>query len=157
MSERRQRGEGLFSAVSAGFFFILVGAIFVTTPSLFDRIIAFFRNLGIERVPNMVILLPAPTIPRNHAVLYSAVTQFSLVWGLYQIFVLALRFVARSSLDKKAETASNIVFWLGTSYLIPIFLNDTTTHITWFAFWAVFLMLVGVTLIVRAIVLAIRM
>ncbi len=157
MSEGRRRGEGLFSAVSAGFFFILVGAIFVTTPNLFDKIIAFFRNLSIVSVPNMVILLPAPTSPRNHLVVYSAVTQFSLVWGLYQIFVLALRFVARSSLDKKAETASNIVFWLGASYLIPIFLNGTTTYITWFAFWAGILMLIGVTLIVRAIVLATRM
>lgn len=157
MSEGRRRGEGLFSAVSAGFFFILVGAIFVTTPNLFDKIIAFFRNLDIVGVPNMVILLPAPVSPRNHVVVYSAVTQFSFVWGLYQIFVLALRFVARSSLDKKAETASNIVFWVGVSYLIPIFLNETATRTTWFAFWAGFLMLTGVTLIVRAIVLAIRM
>ncbi len=157
MSKGRRRGEGLFSAVSAGFFFILVGVLFVTTPNLFDRIIAFFRNLDIVGVPNMVILLPAPVSPRNHVVVYSAVTQFSLVWGLYQIFVLALRFVARSSLDKKAETASNIVFWLGVSYLIPIFLNETTTRTTWFAFWAALLMLIGLTLIVRAIVIATRM
>jgi hypothetical protein len=144
--------EGLFSAISAGFFFILVGAIFVTAPNLFDSIIAFFRDFDIVSVPYTEnLLLPAPVSPSAHSDVYSAVTKFGLIWGLYQITILALRFIAHSPLSKKAETASNLVFWLGASYLINTFLIETTT---WFAFWATIIMLAGVSLIVRAVILA---
>jgi len=147
--------EGLFSAISAGFFFVLVGAIFVTTPNLFDKILAFFRDFHIEIVPHTEkFFFPAPVSPRAHSDIYSAVTHFSLIWGLCQIVILALRFVARSALDKKAETVSNLVFWLGASYLISTFLIETTT---WFVFWAAIIILSGVSLIIRAIILAVRM
>ncbi len=149
-------GEVLFSAISAGFFFILVGTIFVTTPNLFNKVLAFFSDFDIVSVPNMKIFLPAPASPGNHSMIYSAVTNFSLVWALFQIIILALRFVAHSTLSKKVETLSNLVFWLGASYLIPPFLNETTTSTTWFTFWTVILMLIGVSLIIRAIILAVR-
>jgi hypothetical protein len=154
----RKYREGLFSAISAGFFFILVGAIFVTTPNFFDKILAFFNDFKIVSVPNTGnLVLPAPGSPSTHSVLYSAVTQFSLILGLFQIFILALRFVADSPFSKKAETASNLVFWLGASYLISTLLNETTTMTTWFVFWAEVIMLIGVSLIIRAIILAVRM
>jgi len=149
--------EGIFSAISAGFFFILIGAIFVTTPDLLGKIIDFFRDFDIMRVPKMDISLPAPASPKTHSVVYSAVTQFSFAWGLFQIFILALRFVARSPLSKKAETVSNLVFWLGTGFLTYRFLNETTTSTTWFVFWTGIIMLIGVSLIIRAFILAIRM
>jgi membrane protein YdbS with pleckstrin-like domain len=65
-----------------------------------------------------------------------------------------LRFVVDSPFSKKAETVSNLVFWLGASYLISTFLIETTT---WFVFWAAIIMLSGVSLIVRAVVLEVRM
>lgn len=144
--------EGLFSAISAGFFFILLGAIFVSTPNLFDSILAFFRDIGIVDVPNTEnVFLPGPESPRAHSAVYSAVWQFSFIWGLFEIAILVLRFFAHSPLSKKAETMSNIIFWLGTSYLINTFLIETTK---WFVFWSTIIMLVGVSLIVRAIILA---
>jgi len=153
---RRYR-EGLFSAISAGVFFVLVGAIFVTTPNLFDKILAFFNDFNLVPVPNLGFSFPAPASPWTHSVLYSAVTQFSLILGLFQIVILALRFVVGSPLGKKAETASNLVFWLGASYLISTLLNETTTRTIWFVFWAEVIMLIGVSLIIRAIILAVRM
>ena len=45
-------GEGLFGAISVGFFFVLVGAIFVTTPNLFNEILDFFGDFDLVRVPN---------------------------------------------------------------------------------------------------------
>ncbi len=152
----RKYREGIFSAISAGFFFILVGAIFVTTPNLFDIILAFFKDFDLVPVPNLGFSFPAPASPWTHSVLYSAVTQFSLIWGLFQIAILALRIVVDSPFSKKAETASNLVFWLGASYLISTLLNETTTVETWFVFWAEVIMLIGVSLIVRAIILAVR-
>lgn len=145
-------GESLFSAISVGFLFVLVGAIFVTTPNLFNRILDFFRDFDLVRVPNQPgWLLPAPAVPGLHSVVYSAVEKFSYALGLFQIVVLALRFVARSPGSKKAENVSNLVFWLGTGFLTRTLLIETTR---WFVFWAGIIMLIGVSLVIRAIILA---
>jgi len=152
--------DGLFSAISAGFFFILVGAIFMTTPNLFNEIIDFFSDFKLVSVPNLTnVSLPAPVHPRAHSVVYLAVEQFSYVWGLFQLVILALRFLIRSPLNKDAETMSNIVFWVGTGYLIRTFLIETirlpllTETARWFVFWSGIIMLLGVSLIIRAIIL----
>jgi len=152
----RRHREGLFSALSAGFFFVLVGVIFVTTPDLFEKISVFFRNFTLVPLsPNLrEIRLPAPSQPWTHSVVYLAAKQFSFVWGLFQIVILVFRFFARSPFNKKAETVSNLVFWLGAGFLISMFLNDTTTRTTWFEFWSGIIMLLGLSLIVRAIILA---
>jgi hypothetical protein len=155
----RRHQEGLFSAVSAGFFFLLVGTIFVTTPNLLDDVLKLF-NSGVIRwntpVPNTAIYLPAPTSPDAHRVIYHVAGLFSLFWGIFEISMLVLRFSFHSPMRKKAENAGNIAFWLGTSYLINIYLNKTgtITTTTWFSFWTVMLMLFGVSFIVRAAVLA---
>jgi hypothetical protein len=150
--------EGLLSAISAGFFFILVGTIFITTPNLFNNIITFFSDFSTVRVSNTQIYLPAPkyppTSPSANSAVYSAVGQFSLIWGLFEIIILVLRFFVGSPLSKKAETVSNIVFWLGANYLIQTFLNETTTITTWFVFWTTIIMLLGASLIARAVILA---
>jgi len=152
--------EGLFSAISAGFFFVLVGAIFLTTPNLFNGIIDFFRDFDLVRVPNLGnVTFPAPAHPRAHSVVYLAVEQFSYTWGLFQLVILALRFLVRSPLNKDAETVSNIVFCVGTGFLtrtllietIRLPLLDPVTR--WFVFWAGIIMLLGVSLIIRAIIL----
>lgn len=148
--------EGLLSALSAGFFFVLVGAIFVTTPNLLDKIFAFFRDFDIVRVPNTSIRLPAPASPWAHSGVYSALALFSFVWSLFQIVVLVLRFIVYSPLSKKTETVGNLVFWLGANFLIRSFLNETTTPRTWFTFWTTIVMLLGVSMIVRAIILAVQ-
>jgi len=154
--------EGYFTAISAGFFFILIGSLFVFTPNLYDKITAFFRNLDVVAVHNMEhIKLIAPTAPKDHMTVYTTVGQFSLILGFFQIALLALRFVGGSPLRRKAETASNVVFWMGAYYLINTYLIDmmktaTDPTTTWFAFWATMIMLLGLSLIVRAIVLAAR-
>lgn len=157
MSERirHRHGESAISVISAGCFFILIGAIFATTPTIVDSISAFFRDFDTLKVPHTEIYLPAPKSPSTHTVVYSAVQQFSLIWGIFQIAVLILRFFMHSRLRKKAETASNIVYWFGSYYLIMNFLNETTTLTDWFAYWAAIIILLGITLIVRAFILAV--
>jgi len=154
--------ESLISAISVGLFFVLIGSIFMTTPNLFEKILAFFRDFDIVRVPHTSnIFLPAPVHPFTHRVVYVAVEHFSYVWGLFQVVVLALRLVTRSPLRKDAETMSNIVFWLGTGFLTRTFLIETVRlpllaeMERWFVFWSGIIMLLGVSLIVRAIVLAV--
>jgi len=158
--------ESLFSAISAGFFFAVGGAIFLTTPNLFGSIVKFFSHFELVRVPNLEELrLPAPMPPlidsgaflAARKQVYLAVEQFSYVWGLFQIVILALRFVVRSPLNKKVETVSNIVFWFGAGSLTRTFLIETTrwsATTAWFVFWSGIIMLIGLSLIIRGIILA---
>lgn len=157
----RRHREGLYGAISAGFFLLLIGVIFVITPNLSDRIIDFFNDLATVPVPRTGISLIAPAHIGSHSVLYMAAEQFCFALGLFQIVILALRFIARSPLRKKAETISNLIFWLGAGFLIRMSINEmsgvfneTILRRTWFAFWAEVIMLVGFSLIIRAIVLA---
>lgn len=157
----RRHREGLVSAVSVGFFFILAGTILLSTPNFIDRITEFFRNFTTIQVPGMgSVYLPAPSNPSSHTAIYSAVAQFCLVWGIFLIAMLVLRLAVHSPLNKKSDNAGDIVFWLGAYYLVSTMLNETTilnkgrAYETWFGFWAGIVMLGGISLIIRAIVLA---
>ena len=147
--------ESFIGIISAGFFFVLIGALFITMPTLFDNIFSFLRNFDIVTIPNTGIVFIAPIRPWTHVIVYRAAEQFSFIWGFFQIVILALRFIVRSPLGKMAETGSNIVFWLGAGYLIGTFLTGTTTLTVWFVFWSMIITLIGLSLIIRAIVLAV--
>ena len=146
--------EGALSAIGIGFFFVLAGTIFIITPHLYDSFVSFFRNFDVIHVPNTQLSFFAPTNPDVHTTVYSVVLQFSIVWSLFQIAFLMLRLVAHSPLAKKAETLSNMIFWIGASYLVYAMLNETTTVAIWFAFWSEILMLLGLSLVIRALILA---
>jgi len=147
----RHYQEGLFTAISVGFFLLLVGTIFVITPNVFDRILDFFKDFKLVDVPFTNVVFPAPAFPRSHLVVYQAAEQFSMTVSLFQILILALRFVIPSSWKKRSETVGNLVYWVGATYLIQSFLIDSTL---WFVFWSALLMIIGVSLIARAVVMA---
>ncbi len=147
----RPYGEGLITAISVGFVFLLVGTIFVITPNLFDGIIDFFKDFKLVEIKDSNWALPAPASASNHTLVYEAVWQFSLALGVFQLVILALRFFAPSPWGKRSETVGNLVFWLGAGFLIQTFLLETTQ---WFVFCSTIIMLLGVSLIARAIVLA---
>jgi hypothetical protein len=149
----RGRGEGLLSAVAVGAVLILIGIVFVSTPNIISDAGKFFGDFTIVQVPSTGISLPAPAHPADHAELYGAVAQFSLGLGILQILMLALRLVLGSPIKKTAETVGNLVFWFGDSYLVSAFLNNATTSEMWFMFWAALLVILGVSMIARALVL----
>jgi hypothetical protein len=154
----REPGESIISAISVGTVFILIGLVFVLAlpNSLWDRTWAFFGNLRLESVPGIGIVLPAPASPSIHTVFYTAVAQFTLGIAFLQILVIALRIAWRSRISRIAEAFGNLVFWFGASYLVSTFLNGSTTLRLWFAFWAGILIVVGLSIIVRAAVLMIK-
>jgi hypothetical protein len=158
MNSRRsweRSADGIISAVSAGVFLILIGVLFIVTPNLYNSLVNFFTGFEVVQVRNISgLYLPAPRDPSAYGVVYSAAAQFSIAWAIFLIGALTVRFFMHSSFYRKARNASDIVFWLGTSYLITQFLNDTTTRVDWFAFWAAMIILIGVTMIIRAAVLA---
>lgn len=144
--------EGLFTAISAGFFLLLVGALFVITPNLSDNILNFFDNVKMVDVPNTDVVFLGPQLPTNHLALYQVVGQFSIAWAIFQIIILTLRFFIPSSWEKRSETVSNFVYWTGTAVLIQLFLIENTQ---WFVFWSTIIIIAGVSLIARAAVMAV--
>ena len=93
-----------------------------------------------------------PQLPQTHLVLYPAAGQFSIALGIFQIVILALRFVVPSSWEKKSETVGNFVYWTGAAVLIQLFLVESTQ---WFVFWSTILIIAGVSFVVTATVRAI--
>jgi hypothetical protein len=135
--------------------------LFITTPSLFDKVVTFVSHFQTVQVGNTGIYVPAPESLGDHIDVYLAAREFSLVWGVFLIAMLGARFIFDSPLRRKAENVGDVVFWLGAVYLIQTFLVQTTQTVPptidptkWFEFWAAIIMLIGVSLIARAIFLA---
>lgn len=154
-ARRYKAREGLYSAISVGFVLILIGIVYALAQpsSLWESIVAFFSNLTTRSVPGTGISLPAPISPAAHTVLYGAAFQFCIGLGILQVIFLALRLTLKSPIGKTAETVGHLVYWFGASYLITTYLNNTTTINRWFMFWAGILIILGLSLIVRAFVL----
>ena len=152
----RGHGEGLISAISIGVVFIIIGIVFTITPDLPAKIGAFFRDITNIPFPfpassSSTITLPGPANPASHAVVYIALMQFDLAIGILQILILALRLSMHSPTGKTAETVGNLIFWLGSAVLVNMFLLTGTTN-GWFEYLGALIMLVGLTLVARAIV-----
>jgi hypothetical protein len=150
-----KHAESVLSALYIGAIFIAIGVIYyIHLPnSLFLDVINFFNGLTLARVPDTQIYLPAPIAPAQHADLYLAAFQFCLIIGIVVVVVLALRFLFDSPINRKAETISNVVFWLGVSYLIATYLVDGATINKWFVFWIGVIIIFGLSLIARAFAL----
>jgi hypothetical protein len=147
----RQYQEGIFTAISIGFFLLLVGTLFVINPDLFGSIIDFFKDFELVDVPHTSIMLPAPESPKLYLTLYEAARQFSIALGIFQVVILALRFVIPSSWGKRSEAVGSFVYWVGASFLIQYFLIDS---MQWFVFWSTIIILAGFSIIARAAVMA---
>jgi hypothetical protein len=147
--------ERLFSAISAGSFFILLGIVYVINlpSSLWEAVFEFFGNFTLAQVPSTGIYLPAPISPASHAVLYGAIFQFCIGLGILQVIFLALRLMLKSPIGKTAETMGNLVYWFGAAYLVTTYLNSTATISKWFVFWAGILIILGLSFIARSFVL----
>jgi hypothetical protein len=152
-----EKKENLVTALYVGTLFILIALIyFIHLPnSLWNDIVNFFSTLTLSVVPGTGVSLPAPLNPSAHLQLYAAVFQFCMGIGVLEICILVLRVYWHSSVSRKAETIENIVFWLGTSFLVASYLFNITMASEWFVFWAALILLLGLSLIVRAIILII--
>jgi len=162
LSQAYRYRESLIGAVSAGFFLVVVGALFILTPGLFGRTIDFFESFEFAPIPRTAIswFAPANPLSSSNRIVYTAVEQFCYAFGVFHVVILALRFAARSATSKKADTVGNLIFWIGAGYLVRRLLLEPTiwtTLTTWYIFWAALIALCGVTLIVRAIILAATM
>ena len=148
-----KKKEGLFTAIYIGVIFIILALIYFIHLGVWDSIVNFFSSLTLAQVPGTGVFLPSPANPAAHIELYTAIFQFSLGIGILEIIILVLRVVLRSPVARKAETVENIVFSLGTSYLIITYLVNMTKPSEWFVFWAGIILIFGLSLVARAFVL----
>jgi hypothetical protein len=150
-----KRKESLLTAIYIGSVFIILAVVYYIhiSDNLWTDLINFFTSLTLSVVPSTGISLPAPANPADYINLYNAAFQFSIAVGFLEIIVLMLRVGFHSPVSRKAETIENIVFWLGTSYLIITYLVNMTIPSEWFVFWAGIIIIFGLALIARAFVL----
>lgn len=75
---------------------------------------------------------------------------------MIELIILSLRIAVHSPLSRKAETIENLVFWLGTSFLIISYLVNMTIISEWFVFWSGIILVAGLALLTRGFVLLVR-
>jgi len=150
---RYRHRDGMLSAVAAGFFLILVGALFVTNPDLPNKLINFFNNFELQQISNSNVYLPAPKDPETFLLVYRTVEQFCLIWAVFLVAMLGARFILGSSARRKADGLGDIVFWFGAAYLVQTYLVQTwLLDVTkWFEFWALIIVLIGASMVVRGL------
>jgi len=158
-SDRRWFGETVIAAVSTGFFFVLIGIIFVINQNLWTKIIDYLKDFTTVQIAHTSINVPVPATPAAHTAVYSATFQFALGIAILQILILAMRVILGSRIRRTAETTGNLVFWFGAAYKLNNLsgMESTLTHnqqlTVWFQFWAVIIILIGLSLVSRAAVL----
>ena len=147
--------ENIITALYVGFILILLAVLYFVNvhTNLWGSFINFLSNFILATVPGTSISLPAPLNPSAFINLYNVAFQFCLGLGLLEIAILALRIWFSSPFPRKAETIENIVFWLGTSYLVVTYLVNITIPSEWFVFWAGIILIAGLSLVARAFVL----
>lgn len=145
MSEKRRKEEtGWIGVFNAGAFIMLLGATWAMNPDLGNEAIKFFKDFQLVKVSSS-IMLPAPA--NNHPILYRAVANLMLVYGLFQIVILGLRILFKDLFERKIETASGIVFLIALSLFLRM-LADAT--ISWLGFLGGLLVCIGLSIIVSS-------
>jgi hypothetical protein len=155
----KRHDNSLITPLAFGGFLIIVGVIFASTPNLWHDITYFFDHMTTSPLPSgsssSQIILPAPLNPEAHSGLYTALLQFDIAFGILQLVILGLRLWTRSTIRRISETLGNAVFWLGAAVLVNAFLLAGTLS-GWFQYWAALIIVVGVSLVARALVYFIK-
>jgi hypothetical protein len=151
LSEKKK--ENLLSGIYVGSILITLAVIFIVQSSLWNQLVDFFTSMTLAPVPGTSVALPAPSNPTAYFELYMAVFEFTITVGAIEVVVLILRVLLDSPVQRKAETIENIVFWLGTSFLIITYLVNMTIAGEWFVFWAGVILITGLAFLARSFVL----
>lgn len=144
--------EGLITALAVGGFFIILGVVFGLIPGVWQATNAFFKDITATQYQygSTTISLPAPANPAAHADFYSAVMYFCLGIGVLQIIILALRLMVHSRFRRVSETVGNLIFWFGAAVCVDLFLLAATLT-GWFQFWSALILVIGISVIIRAL------
>lgn len=147
--------ENFITALYVGSLFIILAVVYLLNlhVNLVGNATGFVSTFIFTQVPGTNVWLPAPANPAAYTTLYNAIFQFCIGIGVLEIAVLTVRSWFNSPIPRKAETIENIVFWLGTGYLVVTYLVNITIISEWFVFWAGVILIAGLALIARSFVL----
>jgi len=144
--KKRSEGTDLLSLLSFGFFLAVLGAIWAVTPNFTDEVTSFFTDFQLANVTEN-ITFPAPKA--SHPVVYTAAMQFCFVFGIFQIAILAVRFVLHESLNRKADTLSGMAFWFSAGSFLYMLANKT---LGWFGFIGGLIVSIGLLIVTSSMV-----
>lgn len=144
--EKPREGTDWLGLASFGFFLILLGAVWISTPNLTDEVINFFQDFELRQLTEHMIF-PAPA--HSHPVVYTAAMHFFIFFGCFQIIILVLRFVFHDSMRRKAETVSGIGFLFAISLFLQMLVNET---IGWLGFLGGIIISAGVAVVISSLV-----
>ena len=144
--------ESLITAFSIGGFFIVLGIVFGLTHDISQNTNKFFSDLTSVTFPfgspGSTMSLFAPAHPADHQSFYSVVMNFLIGVGVLQIVILALRLMLHSRISQIAQSVGDLIFWVGAAVLVN-FVLLAGTQSSWFQFWSLLIVLIGVSLIAR--------
>jgi hypothetical protein len=147
MGKDRERID-LLGIVSIGFFLILAGVILAANPGLPSRIYEFFLDFRLQPVyPGVSFYGPASV--SGHETVYSAAFQFCLGFAIFQVAILAARFILHEPARRKAGTFSGLFFWFGAAAALWLLVAGS---IDWFIFLGWLVVLVGLAITVRCVI-----
>ncbi|MEW6506097.1 MAG: hypothetical protein AB1457_19265, partial [Chloroflexota bacterium] len=131
-----------------GFFIMLLGVIWLSTPNMTDEAIAFGNDLT-SHFQNLTgnVIIPAPQ--ENHPVVYTAAIQFCFIFAAFEVIIFTLRVYYRDLVSKIADDAAGFTFWFSAGYFLYLLLNESTS---WLGFIAGLIISGGLALIVSSIV-----
>jgi hypothetical protein len=153
-SRRMSPYEPLISVLAVAGVFIILGVVIAITPDISQKTTAFFNDLtsvSYHLGGSSTVNLPVPANPSQHIGFFTAVMDFILGVGILQVIILPIRLLIKSSIRRIAETVGNLVFWLGGAVVANTSLL-TGTQTGWFQFWALLILLMGLSLIARFLV-----
>lgn len=121
---------------------------FLVLPNFFSHVENFVKSFNQTEVsPSSGVFLPTPT--GDNTEVYRAIMYFCLVFGMFQIIILILRFAMKSSVGRKAGTFGGIVFWLGAGFFASMFVTDGNEK--WFLFLAGLVVSIGLAIMVGSL------
>jgi len=153
LNKKQHKKIDIVGIVTIGFFLILLGIfqfmILVHTPDFSDSISSFSKDFYLQQIsPNIYL----PTPQSDHPLAYNLIFQFCLIFGIFEVFALVARFILKDPMEKKAGTASGIIFWLGAALLVNMLLKH---GIEWIAFIGWLITLLGISVIVNIVIVLI--
>lgn len=117
----RRDGRDRWDTVSIGVFFIILGAVFLTTPNLIQEIVAFFRDLKVVDFQGLGLIEPE----NPHPNLYRAVAIAAAAAGTWNVILGFLRLYTPESRRRAVGSFSGAVFNFGAAITFVELMNQT--------------------------------
>lgn len=143
---RRENKTDIVGLASFGFFLVVVGAVFASTPNLATQIGEMIGSIRLKEVsPNIFF----PTLESDFPVVYGAVLQVCIAMLAVSAVLLAVRYIIKQPIRWKAEGVGNVVFWAGAAWVASMIVAGSLNSVMALGY---FIASVGSSMIVNNII-----